>query len=1178
MRTVQRRESVHRGPQFSVRLHMRIRGSLGRLLAIALLFAAASGPATAQYVGYAANSTNGTVSVFAVATSGPIFGNRVAPGNSDILISTVSVGKGPLRIAVTPSPNLNRAYVTNDVDESLWVIDVTNISQEASLPGSVTAQNVNSNNSLQLNEPGGIAIVSVTTGTNSGHVFAFVANQGNNTVSIIDTSNNTLFGTVTLGAAGTSTTVPEVTATPDGAQVFVSDNSAANCSPLAAGVCPAVWMIDATSVANGGTAASIPVSGLFGETTISLVQPRGISTTQYRDANMQVHTLVLVADSGAHPDGSGYVFVVDRLNGSTVSTQPVQIPNPSSTAVASQPVEVALMNFNALGTPASVGAAVIDLAGNGFTTFQIQPTLNAQPGPIALSGTPTSVAVANPGASRQFIYVTEASGSTSVEIATFDNTTVDFPACSGTCFNATSLGTGTGAITGGIGIGGLAFSSLDANSPPVAWFIPTISGGFGPPAPILPANSGLSVLGASMVGAGQAVNTSLSFGNSTNCTLFGTSTTGPVCTNSASGTNSIGGDTTFPASGVFTVSITNTSTNGSGAPTSTTIQQQVNVGTNCTLGVAPTAVIVGQQVQATLTCTAPVGDQLVGSVTWGDGSSSTSPNAVAATGLTPVTLSFSNKYKSPSVGKPYPLTASISDNGSASAPVSTVPVTVTAPTCSLVLSPNPAQAGRMVTATLTCPEPASDTDLFSGAIMNWGDGAASGPTAMAIVSGTPTIAFTHIYSTANTYTLVPAATDTTVNAAGVFTNVPQEVITPVGAVLCTLQAAPTLVGLGNQVTATLTCAAQIGDTLSGSIGWGDGTTSPVSATANANGSAILQATHTYTTLSSTGFPVSATATDTTPTPVVQATISPSAPIPVVVVGPPSCTLTAPTAGQTGVNVSASLACTGAAGDFLAGTINWGDGTTASTSTGTISTAGALVLNFTHSYATAGNGADSISGSVQDTTTGLVGAVAPTSVAATITFTPTVTPVAPTTPITAGQPVQVPVNFAGGVADAGIEFTTITCKVQTTSGAPAGVPPTCTVSPSTLTLDADGNGTVQVTVLTNGASIGGVIPFGGIRGERPPLFASLLALPGLAFVLFGTGLLGNRPRKRSYLAASLLFASCLAMLLGGCGPTVQRANIACTTCTTPASYTVTVTATSQTPVLTATGVFTVVVQP
>jgi hypothetical protein len=42
--------------------------------------------------------------------------------------------------------------------------------------------------------------------------------------------------------------------------------------------------------------------------------------------------------------------------------------------------------------------------------------------------------------------------------------------------------------------------------------------------------------------------------------------------------------------------------------------------------------------------------------------------------------------------------------------------------------------------------------------------------------------------------------------------------------------------------------------------------------------------------------------------------------------------------------------------------------------------------------------------------------------------------------------------------------------------------------------------------------------------------------------------------------------------------VQRSNIACTTCTTPASYTVTVTAISQNPVLTATGVFTVVVQP
>ena len=352
-----------------------------------------------------------------------------------------------------------------------------------------------------------------------------------------------------------------------------------------------------------------------------------------------------------------------------------------------------------------------------------------------------------------------------------------------------------------------------------------------------------------------------------------------------------------------------------------------------------------------------------------------------------------------------------------------------------------------------------------------------------------------------------------------------------------------------------------------------------SATANANATAIITFTHTYAGLSTTGFLVSATATDTTPVPAVQATITPALPIPVVVVGPPSCTLTAPTAGQTGVNVSASLTCLGAAGDSLTGAINWGDGTTASMMTGTVSSAGGLVLNFTHSYTTASSPTDSISGSVQDTTTALAGTVTSTSGGViTITFTPTLTPVPPATPIIAGQSVQVPVNFAGGVADAGIEFTTITCTVATSSGTPVGVPPTCTVSPSTLTLDANGNGTVQVTVLTNGASTAAVIPFGGVRGGRTPLIASLLALPAMGLLLLGAGLIGNQPRKRSYFVGSLLFASCLAVLIGGCGPTVQRSNIACTTCTTPASYTVTVTATSQKPVLTATGVFTVVVQP
>jgi YVTN family beta-propeller protein len=1162
MRTTQGHETVPKGPRFSARLLAYSCGALGRVLGILLLLAVASVSARAQYVGYVANATDGTVTVFAVVTSGPTFASQVAPGNSDIPIATVTVGKNPFAVAVTPSPSLNHAYVTGQGDNSLWVIDVSNISQEVTTPGSVTAQNVNAANALKLSTPGGIAIVSITQGANAGKVFAFVANQGNNTVSVVDTSNNTLFGTVTLGAAGASATAPEITATPDG-QVFITNSAG-------------VWAIDATSVAaTGGTATSVPVNALFATgAPISIKQPQGISSTQYTDGNQQVHTLVLVADSG-----QPFVFVLDKL-GSTTSTQAAQVGSIGTTGVVA-------LNFAGLGTPASVSAAVIETVSTGVNGVE----LVAIPLPLAccivaqdaltVTGSPTSLAVVNPGAATQFIYLTESTGAAPVEFASFDNTLTS------NC-NPTTVGTGCNktAVTVGNGPTGIAFSTLDANSPPVAWIIPTVSGGFGPLAPVLPSNSPGQLLAESMVGNGHAISTTLSFGGTAAtpnpCTLFGTSTTGPMCNNGASGTNAIGGNTVFPPSGVFTVSITNASTASNGNPTTSSIQQQVSVGANCAVSVAPASIIVGEAVQATLTCTAPINDLLAGTVQWGDGATSASPNPVPVTS-NPLTLNFSHTYATLSPVGGWPLSVSVSDlhsDSSFAGNITTpqpIAVTVTAPSCTVVASPNPAQVGRMVTATFTCQGTATDT--FAGTV-NWGDGTPVPIlSAMPGTNGTFTGFLTHIYATPNTYTITPTATDTTVSVAGVFSAPASETVVAAGAVTCSLQVHPILVGIGNPVTATLTCAAQTGDTLNGSVTWGDGIVTTTAVTSNANGSAIINFTHIYASLSSAGFPVSATASDTTPVPAVQATITTALPIPVVVVGPPSCTLTAPTAGQTGVSISASLACTGAAGDSLTGVINWGDGTTTSTLTGTVSTAGALVLNFTHSYAAASAPTDSITGSIQDTITGLTGTVSPTSVAATITFTPTVTPVPPTTPITAGTRVQVPVNFAGGVADAGITFTTITCTVTAASNAQVVIPPTCSVTPSTLTLDGNGNGTVQVSVITNGSSTTtAAIPFGGIRGQQTPLFASLLALPAMGLVLLGAGLIGGGFRKRSLLPASLLFSSCLAMLLGGCGPTVQRTNIACTTCTTPASYTVTVTATSQTPVLTATGVFTVVVQP
>jgi YVTN family beta-propeller protein len=660
---------------------------------ILLLVASVCGSAKAQYLGFAANSADGTVSVFAVATSGPSSApNTTLSGNQDHLVATISVGKNPSRIAVTPSPNFNRAYVTNTGDNSLWVIDVTNVSQEGVSTGSITKQNVNpTNDQLQLFQPGGIAVAALTQGANSGKVLAFVANQGTNTVSVIDTSNNTLFETVLLGPAGSSTTLPEVAATPDGTKLFVTNNSSGNCAVQPIGlppaICPGVWTIDTT--VNPMSATLIPESGLNGNLTVSLVQPQGISATQYTDSLNQMHTLVLVADSGSHSDGHGYVFVVDRVNGSTVSAQPVQISNPSNSTAQSTPIGVAVMNFNGLATPASVGAAVIDSAGNGLTAFDIQPTLNAQPGAFALSGTPTSIGVPNPAGLRQFIYVTESAGPTPVQLATFDNTTFDVPNCSGSCFNATSVQVGNGPE-------GLAFNNLDRDSPPVVWFIPAVSGGIDIPA-VVPHGSTQSALGAGIVGNGQSIQTTLNFGD-TNCTLFRDGapvpTSPPNCTAPAnSGTNAIGGGTIFPASGVFAVQVTETSIDSHNNPTQGIARVVVAVGANCAWS-PPSSVMVNVPVSATLSCTAPGKDTVTGTINWGDGTTET--KSVTALGSTTVSLGFTSHTYSAANASGYQVTVSLQDippgaaalAGSVAPSMTTIVVTnLTLPSAPTIIAP-----------------------------------------------------------------------------------------------------------------------------------------------------------------------------------------------------------------------------------------------------------------------------------------------------------------------------------------------------------------------------------------------------------------------------------------------------------------------------------------------------------
>ena len=413
---------------------------------------------------------------------------------------------------------------------------------------------------------------------------------------------------------------------------------------------------------------------------------------------------------------------------------------------------------------------------------------------------------------------------------------------------------------------------------------------------------------------------------------------------------------------------------------------------SCTLGVSPTSVQTSQTVTGTLTCTGTAGDSLAGTVTWGDGSTASSGTATVSSGGT-ATISLTHQYSKAS-SPTYPVSATIKDstNGS-SGTVTGSPVAVTvaaapvAPSCTLGVSPTSVQTSQTVTGTLTCTGTAGDA--LAGTV-TWGDGStASSGTATVSSGGTATISLTHQYSKASSPTYPVSATikDSTNGLSGTVSGSPVAVTVAAAPVApsCTLGVSPTSVQTSQTVTGTLTCTGTAGDALAGTVTWGDGSTaSSGTATVSSGGTATISLTHQYSKASSPTYPVSATIKDSTNG--LSGTVSGS-PVAVTVTaatGAPSCTLgVSPTSVQTSQTVTGTLTCTGTAGDALAGTVTWGDGSTASSGTATVSSGGTATISVTHQYSAASSPTYSVSATIKDSTNGLSGTVSGSPVAVTV---------------------------------------------------------------------------------------------------------------------------------------------------------------------------------------------------
>jgi large repetitive protein len=472
---------------------------------------------------------------------------------------------------------------------------------------------------FQLTIPVGTKPVGIATNSK----FAYVTNSGDNTVSVVDTGSNVVTQTLAVGKNPTG-----VAASESFAYVTNSDDGT-------------VSIVDVT---NGNKV--LPTALTVGKTPVAVAiapAPNGS---------------VLVANSGDN--------TISVISNNTVIGNPIQ--------VGKQPSGIAISNEK------NGEFAYVTNAGDNTVSILVLPssptgTITVQNPPLAVGLEPTGIGVFSP---LLFVANTGSSDPPTVSAFASDSTTAAAPPTE-TAFSPLSLvsqtspkgiaftndglavfvttpGSNNAAVISGFGEPGISTISTGNNPNGVAvtpndpavcavgsvtvndnsvYSCPSGSSSLCDPLPTLVVPAGATVnatVSCSNSAAQEVFNgMTLNFGTGTNC-IGGNNPnddTGPCLSGAAT---DIGGQTTFPASGVFTIQGTAASSGSSGS-----VNFQALVGANCTLAV-PTLVQANQPLSPSLTCTAPPEDGLSATLNWGDGATSTGTGTGA--GSTPIQLTF----------------------------------------------------------------------------------------------------------------------------------------------------------------------------------------------------------------------------------------------------------------------------------------------------------------------------------------------------------------------------------------------------------------------------------------------------------------------------------------------------------------------------------------------------------
>jgi len=1230
------------------------RAILARAVTLLLMVICGGSVAGAQSLGYVVNSTDGTVTVFGSAT--------VSVGNqsySDDTLQTVTfptqagqsapglVGTAAAPAAGSNTPPARLVYVTDQANNQLWAFDVSTISQANAVAKPVSIATGSCTAPL-FNQPG--AIVIATPGTS---VFAYVVNQGNGTVSIIDLlAASCVAQTGALGAAITG-----IAASPDMNEVFVL-GSKVGTPPE-----PGLWEIDTTATSQ--SAAQVGTSPFKFVNPISIAVQNDTASCYFIAISDQGNSTVFIAAVGPAdntdtncPDGvtpTSAPLVQSVSIADTTAPNPIGMVSTFAPGVNGGLVYVADAANNLVweidcfvpNAPPAYSCNVSDSGPVGLTNNATPTTIGISlPQSISLGTTaakhPVKRAVrkaAKPAAEEdeifQYLYVAGTSSSGLV----FDYADVGF--CCVDVLESFSVS----AVTVGNGPQGLNFSGVDPNDPPVVWFmtglIGTTNGGGAPiqgSTWVMPAVTGeLTALGSTIVNLNSANSPtfSLNFGTTAvngqfpSITLFCApfdSNVGGItdCPGSdpEPGVNGLGGSSSttsggsggslnLPASTVFTVTLESCSEATCPASpnpsTDTVLSQQVNAGAVCTLTLTPSPntglgnVAIGQPVDAQIGClapatgTPPVDDGISATITWAP----TVTGAVSCTSSTcpaPLTFPSGYAYENPTLSFPsnsYAATGNYTVTVQGTDTTENIPIFFTGTSGSQTITVVGPSVSVSPTSTASQPLPVllSGTEAFSGLVSNsataptvtWtltSGGAACSPACGTVsgetVSSLPTTG-TLNYTIGATYT-APAAVfagtiTLTVSASGAST---QAFIAIAGPTISVSPTGTSSAPLPVQLLGTQTFSGIAGNspgtpTVTWVLTAGGAACSPACGTISNIQTTVIAGTPNYNISATYNAPAALFAGTITLTvsangvsaqAFVVNTTSTTTP-------PPTCSFSSPpTTGQTGLAVTVALACTAPANDSLSATVDFSDGPP-TTMTGTVISSGTLTLTFTHTYANTGTYAVSIT-SIADTTSLLFG-TPPAAVSITVYLTPTVTPVQSSVTLASGQSETFAVNFAGGLSDANITFTGFSCQ-----NLPTGA--TCTFSPASITLDANGNSTntLQVTVTLAASASSRAVP------PRSPqqmlLVASLWGLPLFGIVLLGATSAGAGRKRRRLVGCGLLLVLMLMLMWIPACSSVTQTTLACPACATPGTYTVNVNASSVNPDLQATTVFTLVVEP